>query len=112
MNSLHSEQAVITAIQSRSVTAAEMLYDLYAVNLHKVILSIVKEPELAFQVLEQTFLTIWNSFDEFNHQEKRFGIWTMGIARKVAKAAVYQPETTIYMKSKIHYATARLSVHA
>ena len=66
---------------------AEALYDKYSSTLFKVICSNLKNKELAEVILQQTFLKVWNSFEQYHAQNGRLGIWMMGIARNLSREA-------------------------
>ena len=61
-------------LRNREKVAVEALYDNYSASLYGVILRIVNETELAEDILQETFVKIWQSL--------------MGI---VPKKAVYLP---------------------
>jgi RNA polymerase sigma factor (sigma-70 family) len=89
-----SEHDLITAIQSRHRIGAEALYDMYSSTLFKVIYSIVKHQEVAEDILQQTIIKIWNSFDQYHTQKGRLYTWMVTIARNLSKDA---------LRSKAHH---------
>jgi DNA-directed RNA polymerase specialized sigma24 family protein len=55
-------------VQTRTRTGAEMLYDQYSASLFKIIYCYVKDQPIAEDLLEQTFIHIWNTIDQYKEQ--------------------------------------------
>ncbi|MBB6131113.1 RNA polymerase sigma factor [Mucilaginibacter lappiensis] len=81
-----SEAALIRAIQKRSQTGAENLYDRYAQMLFKVISCSVNNPILVELALEKTLYKTWNDIHDFDVNNSTFLIWMAGIARAESKS--------------------------
>jgi DNA-directed RNA polymerase specialized sigma24 family protein len=82
-----SEKTLITIVKTRTRTGAEALYDQYATSLFKIIYCYVKDPQLAEDLLEQTFIKIWNSIDMYEDQPGGLHAWMLSIARSLSKSA-------------------------
>jgi RNA polymerase sigma factor (sigma-70 family) len=85
MQSRLSEDQLILAISNRSRIGAEALYDMYSASLFKVIYNIVKQQEHAEDVLQQTFIKIWQSIGGYQTQKGRLYTWMITIARNLSK---------------------------
>lgn len=62
----------------------EALYDMYSASLFGVISRIVTETETAEDILQETFVKIWNSFSGYNPEKGRLFTWMVNIARNLA----------------------------
>lgn len=64
---------------------AEALYDQYSQVLLLAIIRIVPQKKIAEDLLEQTFIKAWHSFDLYSTQQGTVLTWMMAIARGLAK---------------------------
>jgi DNA-directed RNA polymerase specialized sigma24 family protein len=83
-----SERTLIAVVQTRTRTGAETLYDQYAASLFKIIYCYVKDQQMAEDLLEQTFIHIWNTIDQFKEQPGGLHAWMLSIARNLSKSAM------------------------
>lgn len=72
------------ALQRRENIAAEALYDMYSASLFGVIVRIVNDETLAEDILQDTFVKIWNSFSSYSTEKGRLFTWMVNIARNLA----------------------------
>jgi RNA polymerase sigma-70 factor (ECF subfamily) len=79
-----SEEELIKALRNREKIAAEALYDMYSASLYGVISRIVVDTALAEDVLQDTFVKIWNSFSSYSAEKGRLFTWMVNIARNLA----------------------------
>lgn len=79
-----SEDNLIQALRNREKIAVEALYDMYSASLYGVILRIVIEQELAEDILQETFVKIWHSFQSYSADKGRLFTWMVNIARNLA----------------------------
>jgi len=79
-----SEENLIQALRNRERIAIEALYDMYSASLNGVIVRIVVEQELAEDILQETFVKIWNSFSSYSADKGRLFTWMVNIARNLA----------------------------
>ena len=79
-----SEPDLIQAISSKSNIGAEALYDMYSSSLYGIIYRIVKHDEIAEDLLQETFVKIWNSFSSFDSEKGRLFTWMVNIARNLS----------------------------
>lgn len=79
-----SEEELILALRRREKVAAEALYDMYSAALFGVISRIVNDEATAEDVLQETFIKIWNSFSGYSAEKGRLFTWMINIARNLA----------------------------
>jgi RNA polymerase sigma factor (sigma-70 family) len=79
-----SEEELIVALRQREKVAAEALYDMYSSSLFGVIIRIVQNNELAEDLLQETFVKIWNSFTSYSPDKGRLFTWMVNIARNLS----------------------------
>lgn len=79
-----TEEELITALQRHDKIAAEALYDMYSSSLYGVIIRIVQHTELAEDLLQETFVKIWNSSSSYNSDKGRLFTWMVNIARNLS----------------------------
>ena len=60
------------------------LYDAYGGALYGVVLRVVQSPELAQQVLQDTFLKVWRNAATYDPAKGRLFTWLVNIARNTA----------------------------
>lgn len=79
-----SEEELIAALQRHDKIAAEALYDMYSSSLFGVIMRIVQQNEVAEDLLQETFVKIWNSFPSYSSEKGRLFTWMVNIARNLS----------------------------
>lgn len=62
----------------------EALYDMYSASLYGVIYRIVQHEEIAEDLLQDTFVKIWNSFPLYDSSKGRLFTWMVNIARNLS----------------------------
>ena len=79
-----SEEELVLALRHREKIAVETLYDMYSSSLYGVIVRIVIDTAVAEDVLQDTFVKIWNSFHSYSAEKGRLFTWMVNIARNLA----------------------------
>jgi RNA polymerase sigma-70 factor (ECF subfamily) len=79
-----SETELIEALRGQKKVAAEALYDMYSSSLYGIIIRIVQHDEIAEDLLQETFVKIWNSFPSFDPEKGRLFTWMVNIARNLS----------------------------
>ncbi|SDF44137.1 RNA polymerase sigma-70 factor, ECF subfamily [Mucilaginibacter pineti] len=77
------ESELILAIKNKSARGAKILYDKYSHTLFYNINRIVKSRTVAEDILQQTFIKIWDSFHQYDQQKGRLYTWMINIARNL-----------------------------
>lgn len=78
-----SEPELIQAIINRDKKGADALYDMYSSALYGVIFRIVQHEEIAEDLLQETFVKIWNSCTSYDATKGRLFTWMVNIARNL-----------------------------
>lgn len=79
-----SEDELIRALRHQEKVGAEALYDMYSSSLYGVIYRIVQHEEIAEDLLQETFLKIWNSFSAYDPSKGRLFTWMVNLARNLS----------------------------
>ena len=72
------------ALRNREKAGAEALYDMYSSSLYGIIFRIVQHEEIAEDLLQDTFVRIWNSFSSYDESKGRLFTWMVNIARNIS----------------------------
>ena len=72
------------ALRNREKIAIEALYDMYSSSLYGVISRIVIDTATSEDVLQDTFVKIWNSFASYSADKGRLFTWMVNIARNLS----------------------------
>ena len=72
------------ALRNREKIAIEALYDMYSSSLYGIISRIIIDTATAEDVLQETFVKIWNSFASYSTEKGRLFTWMVNIARNLA----------------------------
>lgn len=79
-----SEDELVRALKGQETVAIKALYDMYAGALLGVITRIVQHTEIAEDILQETFIKIWNSADKYDSSKGRLFTWMVNIARNLS----------------------------
>jgi len=86
-NSKH-QLLLIRQLQEGDQKALSALYDRYAGAIYGVIIRICKDEQLADELLQETFLKIWNKASLFDPDKGKFYTWAYRIARNTCLNAL------------------------
>lgn len=79
-----SEDDLVNALKRHDTVAIKALYDMYSGSLLGVISRIVLHNEVAEDILQETFVKIWNSAPSYDASKGRLFTWMMNVARNLA----------------------------
>jgi RNA polymerase sigma-70 factor (ECF subfamily) len=79
-----TEEELVRSLRNHEKAGIEALYDMYSASLYGVILRIVNETNLAEDILQETFVKIWNSFSSYSTDKGRLFTWMVNIARNLS----------------------------
>jgi RNA polymerase sigma-70 factor (ECF subfamily) len=79
-----SEEELVARLRVSENAAITQLYDMYSAALYGVILRIVKDEEIAADVLQECFVKIWTSFSAYDSAKGKLFTWLINIARNLA----------------------------
>jgi RNA polymerase sigma-70 factor (ECF subfamily) len=83
---------LIHQLKEKDQEAFSKLYDLYSGAIYGVILKICRSEVAAQEVLQDTFLTVWNKSALYNEEKASFYTWLYRIARNKALNAIRDSE--------------------
>lgn len=78
------QEQFISRLKQQDPSVIGDLYDAYSGALYGIALRIVQSPELAQQVLQDTFLKVWRSSSTYDPSKGRLFTWLANIARNTA----------------------------
>lgn len=81
------EARLIRRIVGRDIRAFEELHGLYQPRLSRFLLNMVRRPEMAEEVLDDTLMVVWNRASTFDGSS-RVSTWIFGIAYRTALSAL------------------------
>jgi RNA polymerase sigma factor (sigma-70 family) len=81
---IYSEEQLISLIRQSDQQAFSYLYDKYSKALLGVIIVYTESQEEAEDVLQSTFVKIWNNFSKYEEDKGRLYTWMLNIARNSA----------------------------
>ena len=84
IKTIYSEEDLIVLLKKRNEAAFNYLYGHYSGALYGVVLRIVSSKEYTEEVIQDVFVKIWNSIDQYNASKGRFYTWIINIARHTA----------------------------
>lgn len=79
-----SSDEFISKLKHGDRDSFEHLYDHYAPNLYGIVKNIVPTTDLAEDVLQKSFVKIWQNIDQYNENRGTFFTWMMNICRNQA----------------------------
>lgn len=79
-----SEEELVHRLYQKEESALRYLYDHYSPALYGLLLRIVEDEELAQDLLQESFLRIWNHFDQYDKTKGRLFTWMINVTRNLA----------------------------
>jgi len=95
-----SEEELIQRLKRRDESAMAILYDNYSAALYGVILRIVRSEALAEDVMQESFVKIWTSFEQYEVEKGRLFTWIINIARNTAIDKIRSKQYRVSAKTK------------
>ena len=78
------EEKIIPLLQLQDKKAIKLLYDNYSSVLYGFILRIVCSPDIAQDVLQETFVKVWKNGSQYDATKGKLLTWLLNIARNTA----------------------------
>jgi RNA polymerase sigma-70 factor (ECF subfamily) len=78
---MHNDNALIDQLKNKDERALSLLYDTYSGAIYSVILKMIKDEGKAQNILQDTFMTVWNKAESYNSEKGRFYTWVYRIAK-------------------------------
>ena len=79
-----TEEDLVRALKGKETIAIQALYDMYSGALLGVISRIIQQQEVAEDLLQETFIKIWNSADSYDSSKGRLFTWMINLARNLS----------------------------
>jgi RNA polymerase sigma-70 factor (ECF subfamily) len=77
-------ELLITKFQQKDQKAFEELYNMYGDSMHGVIYNIVRDNDIAEEIMQDVFIKAWNNSASYSPNKGRFFTWILNIARNAA----------------------------
>ena len=77
-------ETLVSKFQEKDERAFESLYNMYSESMHGVIYNIVRDHDIAQEVMQDVFIKAWHKADSYNSSKGRFFTWILNIARNAA----------------------------
>ena len=84
------DQSLIAAVAAGDSNALEQLYDRYATVVYRVALRMLKNRELAEDVVQEVFWRVWRRSASFANERGRVTQWLFGIAPANSSACLIE----------------------
>ena len=78
---MQNENTLILKVQNKDEVALSELYDNYSPALYGVIIRMCKDEQHAQNLLQDTFMTIWDKAHQYNPEKGKFYTWAYRIAK-------------------------------
>lgn len=79
-----SEDLLVQRLRARDESAMTLFYEKYSTALYGVIFRIVKKEEIAEDVLQESLVKIWHSFNTYDATKGRLFTWVLNVSRNLA----------------------------
>ena len=92
---MQQHQNLINQLKEKQKDAFSKLYDLYAGAVYGVIVKICRSEVLSQEVLQDTFMTVWEKANLYDEEKASFYTWVYRIARNKSLNAIRNSEKHI-----------------
>lgn len=75
------DTSLILQLQDKDERVLSLLYDKYSGAIYSVILKMTRDEALSQDLLQETFITVWNKAYQYNPNKGRFYTWVYRIAK-------------------------------
>lgn len=75
---------LVEQFKKKDERAFSTLYNMYSDSMHGIIYNIVRDTEIANEVLQDVFVKAWNNADSYSSEKGRFFTWILNISRNAA----------------------------
>ena len=90
-------ELLVEKFKQKDVKAFETLYNMYSESMQGVIYNIVRDSDIAEEVMQDVFIKAWHNADSYSSKKGRFFTWILNIARN---AAIDKTRSKSFKKSK------------
>ena len=75
---------LVEKFKQKDEKAFEKLYSMYSDSMHGVIYNIVRDHDIAEEVMQDVFIKAWHKADSYSSKKGRFFTWILNISRNAA----------------------------
>ncbi len=79
-----NDKGLVLRLKNRDPEAMAELYDRYGRLTYSLVLRMVRNQALAEDLVQETFLRVWNRVQAFDHEKGSIGTWLIAVARNRA----------------------------
>lgn len=90
-------ETLVEQFKLKNEKAFETLYNMYSESMQGVIFNIVRDNDIAEEVMQDVFIKAWHKADSYSSEKGRFFTWLLNIARN---AAIDKTRSKAFKKSK------------
>jgi RNA polymerase sigma factor (sigma-70 family) len=80
----YTEQELVSLLKNGDKKAFGYLYDHYSGTLYSIILQILKDDELANDLLQEVFINIWQKIELYDPSKGRLFTWMLNVTRNAS----------------------------
>jgi len=84
LTTTYTEYELISLLKAKDEKVFSYLYEKYGGALYNIIFQIIPDNDLASDLLQETFIHIWNKADNYDSNKGRLFTWMLNIARNVS----------------------------
>lgn len=95
---MQNDTVLILQLQNKNEAALSQLYDNYSPAVYGIILRICKDEHHAQNLLQDTFLTIWEKAHQYNPEKGKFYTWAYRIAKNKTLTFLKQSQNLIQVE--------------
>lgn len=78
---MQNDNALIQQLKNKDERALSLLYDKYSGAIYSVILKMIRDEGKAQNILQDTFMTVWDKAESYDADKGRFYTWVYRIAK-------------------------------
>ena len=90
-------ETLVRQFQNKNQVAFKKLYDMYSKSIHGVVYNIVKDSDIADELMQDVFIKAWHKSETYSSKKGRFFTWILNIARN---AAIDKTRSKAFKQSK------------
>jgi RNA polymerase sigma factor (sigma-70 family) len=84
----YQESELVTLLRQRDESAFSYLYDHYSGAMYSIVLNIVRDRELANDLLQDIFVKVWRQIETYDSSKGRLFTWLLNISRNASIDAI------------------------
>ncbi len=78
------EKEIVELIRAKDKAFVALIYDNYSANLYGVVKAILRDDDLAQDVLQDSFVKIWRNAEQYDEKRSKLFTWLLRICRNTA----------------------------